>query len=222
MSILSDRQIEELCINPPDQALNVNTPAMIEPFVNASVREVLLMGEIPSGGFLIRKPMGSRKILSYGLSSFGYDVRLADEFKLFTNLNSTVVDPKKIDNQCLIDAEVKTDTDGAKYVILPPNSYILGRTMEYFTIPRDVMIVCVGKSTYARAGAIVNVTPIEPGFEGAVVIEISNATNLPLKIYAEEGCAQFLFFRGSEECRVSYADRSGKYQGQTGVTLPTV
>jgi dCTP deaminase len=158
------------------------------------------------------------KIISYGTSSMGYDVRLAEEFRIFSNVNSTVIDPKKFDERCLLVGELREDDDG-KYVILPPNSYLLGRTPEYFRIPRDIMVIAIGKSTYARAGAIVNVTPIEPGFEGTVVIEVSNSTPLPLKVYANEGIAQFVFFRG-DACETSYADRGGKYQGQRGVVLP--
>lgn len=162
------------------------------------------------------------RVISYGNSSYGYDVRLSEEFKLFTNLNSAVIDPKRFDEKCLIDAELKTDPNGDKYVILPPNSYLLGRTIEYFHIPRNVTVVAVGKSTYARAGAIVNVTPIEAEFQGNVVIEISNSTNLPLKIYANEGISQFLFFESDQECKTSYADRDGKYMHQTGVVLPRI
>lgn len=161
-------------------------------------------------------------VISYGTSSYGYDVSLSEEFKLFTNLNSAVIDPKRFDEACLVDAKVHTDETGDRYVILPPNSYLLGRTVEFFRIPRKVTVLAVGKSTYARAGAIVNVTPIESEFEGNVVIEISNSTNLPLKIYANEGIAQFLFFESDEECITSYADRKGKYMGQTGVTLSKV
>ena len=161
-------------------------------------------------------------VISYGTSSYGYDVSLSEEFKLFTNLNSAVIDPKRFDEACLADAKVHTDSTGDRYVILPPNSYLLGRTVEYFRIPRRVTVLAVGKSTYARAGAIVNVTPIESEFEGNVVIEISNSTNLPLKIYANEGIAQFMFFESDEDCLTSYADRKGKYMGQTGVTLPKV
>lgn len=163
----------------------------------------------------------TRRVLSYGLSSAGYDVRLADEFKIFSNANSSQIDPKNLDEGCLVDGVVKTDTDGARYVLLPPNSYLLGHTVETFDIPRDVMVVALGKSTYARAGAIVNVTPIEPGFRGSVVIEVSNSTPLPLRLYAGEGIAQFLFFR-SEPCLVSYDDRNGKYQDQQGLVLPKV
>lgn len=152
------------------------------------------------------------KILSYGTSSFGYDVTLSDEFRIFTNINSTIIDPLNFDEKCL--QEFKGDV-----CIIPPNSYILAVTREFFDIPRNVMVICVGKSTYARCGAIVNVTPIEPGFKGHVVIEISNATNLPMKIYANQGIAQFLFFESDEDCETSYADKGGKYQGQTGVTL---
>ena len=178
---------------------------MIDPFERHQVRE-----------------QSGERVISYGNSSYGYDVRLSEEFKLFTNINSAVIDPKRFDEKCLIDAELKVDPNGDKYVILPPNSYLLGRTIEYFRIPRNVTCVALGKSTYARAGAIVNVTPIEAEFEGNVVIEISNSTNLPLKIYANEGISQFLFFESNEDCETSYADRDGKYMGQTGVTLPKV
>lgn len=160
----------------------------------------------------VRLDGAQEKILSYGTSSFGYDVTLSDEFRIFTNINSSIIDPLNFDEKCL--QEFKGDV-----CIIPPNSYILAVTREYFDIPRNVMVVCVGKSTYARCGAIVNVTPIEPGFKGHVVIEISNATNLPLKIYANQGVAQFMFFESDEECETSYADKNGKYQGQTGVTL---
>ena len=152
------------------------------------------------------------KILSSGTSSFGYDVTLADDFRIFTNLNSGIIDPLNFDEACL--HPFKGDV-----CILPPNSYILGVTREYFRIPRNVMVVCVGKSTYARCGAIVNVTRSEHGVEGRGGIEISNATTLPMKIYANQGIAQFLFFESDEECETSYADKGGKYQGQTGVTL---
>lgn len=189
---------------------------MITPFNGELVRTVH-----GPAGFELDQRLSVRKIISKGLTSYGYDVTLADEFKLFTNINSTIVDPKRLDEKCLVDAKVQTDEEGARYVILPPNSYLLGRTVEYFRMPRDVLAVCLGKSTYARAGAIVNVTPIEPGFKGHVVIEISNSTNLPMKIYADEGISQFLFLRGNP-CLVSYADRGGKYQGQTGITLPKV
>ena len=155
------------------------------------------------------------KIISWGQSSFGYDVRLANEFKIFTNINSTVIDPLNYDAQCHIDHV-------GEYCIIPPNSYILGRTLEYFKIPRDIMVICLGKSTYARVGAIVNVTPIEAGFEGHVVIEISNSTPLPLKVYANMGISQFVFFKGDHSCEISYADRGGKYQGQTGVQTAIV
>lgn len=161
------------------------------------------------------------KIISYGLSSFGYDVRLADKVKIFSNANSVVIDPKAFDiEKSMLDAKVIENAD--KYVIIPPNSYALGHTMEYFNIPNDVSVICVGKSTYARAGVIINVTPIEAGFEGSVVIEISNATPLPVKVYLEEGIAQFIFFRASSRCRTSYGDRNGKYQGQTGIVPPKV
>jgi dCTP deaminase len=162
------------------------------------------------------------KLLSYGLSSAGYDVRLTEDVSLFTNINSTIIDPKNFDDRCLIKARVIKESNGIKYVILPPNSYLLGTTVEYFRIPRDVMVIAVGKSTYARSGVQVNVTPIEPGFEGNIVIEIANSTGLPVKIYIGEGVAQFIFHPLSEACTTSYADRGGKYQGQRGLQLPIV
>ena len=152
-------------------------------------------------------------VISYGLSSYGYDIRVADEFKVFTNINSTVVDPKNFDPRSFVD--VKADV-----CIIPPNSFALSRTLEYFRIPRDVLTVCVGKSTYARCGLIVNVTPFEPEWEGYVTLEISNTTPLPAKVYANEGIAQVLFFQSDEVCEVSYADKKGKYQRQQGLTLP--
>jgi dCTP deaminase len=152
-------------------------------------------------------------VISYGLSSYGYDIRVADEFKVFTNINSTVVDPKNFDNRSFVD--VKADV-----CIIPPNSFALAKTVEYFRIPRDVLTVCVGKSTYARCGLIVNVTPFEPEWEGFVTLEISNTTPLPAKVYANEGISQVLFFQSDEQCEVSYADKKGKYQKQQGLTLP--
>jgi dCTP deaminase len=152
-------------------------------------------------------------VISYGLSSYGYDIRVADEFKVFTNINSTVVDPKSFDARSFVD--VKADV-----CIIPPNSFALSKTVEYFRIPRDVLTVCVGKSTYARCGLIVNVTPFEPEWEGFVTLEISNTTPLPAKVYANEGIAQVLFFQSDETCEVSYADKKGKYQRQQGLTLP--
>lgn len=154
-----------------------------------------------------------KKVISYGLSSFGYDVTCGDEFKIFTNVNSAVVDPKNFDPNSFV--TVKT-TAKKPYIIIPPNSFALAVTREYFCIPRDVLTVCLGKSTYARCGIIVNVTPFEPEWEGYVTLEFSNTTPLPAKIYADEGCAQVLFFRGSVPCDVSYKDRSGKYMGQVG------
>ncbi|HBB41008.1 MAG: dCTP deaminase [Nitrospirae bacterium CG18_big_fil_WC_8_21_14_2_50_70_55] len=154
-------------------------------------------------------------VVSYGVSSYGYDTRVGDEFKIFTNVNSSIVDPKAFDPASFVD--IKTDV-----CIVPPNSFALAHTVEYFRIPRNVLAICLGKSTYARCGIIVNVTPFEPGWEGLVTIEISNTTPLPAKIYANEGIAQVLFFEADEACLVSYADRHGKYQGQTGVTLPRI
>lgn len=172
---------------------------MIEPFVEKQVKENAT-GE---------------KIISYGNSSYGYDARVSNEFKIFTNIDSAVVDPKQFSAQSFVDRT--TDV-----CIIPPNSFALARTVEYFRIPEDVLVICVGKSTYARCGIIVNVTPLEPGWEGHVTLEFSNTTPLPAKIYAFEGACQFLFFKGSEKCAVSYLDRQGKYMKQTGVTLPKV
>jgi dCTP deaminase len=152
-------------------------------------------------------------VISYGLSSYGYDLRVADEFKIFTNVNSTVVDPKSFDERSFV--TVRSDV-----CIVPPNSFALARSVEYFKIPREVLTICVGKSTYARCGIIVNVTPFEPEWEGFVTLEISNTTPLPAKIYANEGLCQILFFQSDEVCEVSYADRKGKYQSQTGIVLP--
>ncbi len=167
---------------------------MIEPFVESQVRE---------------------NVISYGVSSYGYDVRIADEYKIFTNLNSTIVDPKHFDPKSFVDFK-------GEVCIVPPNSFALGRTIEYFRIPRKTMTICVGKSTYARCGIITNVTPLEPCWEGYITLEVSNTTPLPAKIYSGEGIAQILFFESDEECLISYADKKGKYQGQTGVTLPKI
>lgn len=153
------------------------------------------------------------KIVSYGTSSYGYDVRCANEFKIFTNINSAIVDPKNFSEDSFFD--VNSDV-----CIIPPNSFALARTVEYFKIPRDTLVICLGKSTYARCGIIVNVTPLEPEWEGHVTLEFSNTTPLPAKIYANEGVAQMLFIQSDEVCETSYKDRGGKYQGQTGVTLP--
>ena len=165
---------------------------MIDPFVPGQVRD---------------------GVVSYGLSSFGYDIRVADEFKVFTDVHSVVVDPKAFDPRSFVDIQ-------GDHCIIPPNSFALARTLEYFRIPEDVLVVCVGKSTYARCGIIVNVTPLEPGWHGHLTLEISNTTPLPAKVYANEGLAQLLFFQGDEVPEVTYAQRAGKYQGQQGVTLP--
>ncbi len=165
---------------------------MIEPFVDKQVRD---------------------GVISYGLSSYGYDLRVANEYKIFTNVYSAVVDPKNFDSQSFVDFV-------GDVCIIPPNSFVLARSVEYFRIPRSVLTICLGKSTYARTGLIVNVTPFEPMWEGHVTLEISNTTPLPAKVYSNEGLAQVLFFEADEECEVSYADRKGKYQGQTGVTPP--
>ena len=167
---------------------------MIEPFVD---------NQIHSG------------VISYGLSSYGYDIRVANEFKIFTNINTTLIDPKLFDPRSFVDLK-------APVCIVPPNSFALARTVEYFRIPRDVLTVCLGKSTYARCGIIVNVTPFEPEWEGTATLEISNTTPLPAKIYADEGIAQVIFFQSDEVCGISYADRKGKYQAQRVVTLPKI
>ena len=169
---------------------------MIEPYVSHQISSV-----------------EEQRIVSYGTSSYGYDIRCSTEFKIFTNINAAVVDPKAFDESSFI------EFDG-EVCIIPPNSFVLARTIEYFRIPRNILTICVGKSTYARCGIIVNVTPFEPEWEGHVTLEFSNTTPLPAKIYANEGVAQVIFFEGEEECEISYKDRKGKYQGQTGVTLP--
>jgi dCTP deaminase len=162
------------------------------------------------------KPFSSKLIkkgVSYGLSSYGYDIRVADEFKIFTNVNSETIDPKRFSTDSFVDVK-------AKSILVPPNSFALGRSVEYFKIPRDVITICLGKSTYARCGIIVNVTPFEPEWEGHATLEISNTTPLPAKIYANEGIAQIIFLGADEICKVSYKDRKGKYQGQKFITLP--
>jgi dCTP deaminase len=193
---MNDKWIQRMS-NPNHRHFDAGTKPMIEPFASEQVRVT------DDGG----------KVISYGTSSYGYDARCADEFKIFTNINSAIIDPKDFDPKSFVD--FKGDV-----CIIPPNSFALARTVEYFRIPRGVLTVCVGKSTYARCGIIVNVTPLEPEWEGHVTLEFSNTTNLPAKIYAGEGCTQFLFFEGNEPCNVSYKERNGKYQGQTGVTLP--
>lgn len=169
---------------------------MIEPFEPGQVREA-----------------GGQRIVSYGTSSYGYDVRCSNEFKVFTNIESAIVDPKNFDESSFVNKV-------GDICVIPPNSFALARTVEYFRIPRNVLTICLGKSTYARCGIIVNVTPLEPEWEGHVTLEFSNTTPLPAKIYANEGVAQMLFFESDEACETSYRDRGGKYQGQQGVTLP--
>ena len=188
MSIKSDKWIRRMA----------QECGMIEPFEPGQVKEV-----------------DGRRIVSYGTSSYGYDIRCADEFKLFTNLNSTIVDPKEFDEKNFVDVK-------GEFVVIPPNSFALARTIEYFRIPRNVLTICLGKSTYARCGIIVNVTPLEPEWRGKITLEISNTTPLPAKIYANEGIAQILFLRCEEVCQTSYADKKGKYQDQKGLTLPFV
>jgi len=186
MSVKSDRWIRRM----------VEKHRMIEPFAPDQVRQI-----------------EGRRVISYGTSSYGYDVRCAPEFKVFTNINSAIVDPKQFDESSFVDMS-------GDVCIVPPNSFALARTVEYFRIPREVLTICVGKSTYARCGIIVNVTPLEPEWEGHVTLEFSNTTTLPAKIYANEGIAQMIFFESDEVCATSYKDRGGKYQGQRGVTLP--
>ncbi len=186
MAIKSDNWIRQM----------VEQHNMIDPFEPGQVREV-----------------AGHKIISYGTSSYGYDVRCSTEFKVFTNINSAIVDPKNFDESSFVDFD-------SEYCIIPPNSFALARTVEYFRIPRNVLTICLGKSTYARCGIIVNVTPLEPEWEGHVTLEFSNTTPLPAKIYANEGVAQVLFLESDDVCGASYRDRAGKYMGQTGVTLP--
>nr|WP_289111406.1 dCTP deaminase [uncultured Halomonas sp.] len=186
MTIKSDRWIRQMA----------EERGMIEPYVSHQVASV-----------------DEKRIVSYGTSSYGYDIRCSTEFKIFTNINAAVVDPKAFDASSFIEFH-------GEVCIIPPNSFVLARTIEYFRIPRNVLTLCVGKSTYARCGIIVNVTPFEPEWEGHATLEFSNTTPLPAKIYANEGVAQVIFFESEEECEISYKDRKGKYQGQTGVTLP--
>jgi len=186
MSIKSDRWIRRMA----------EQNAMIDPFEPRQVRDG-----------------GAGRIVSYGTSSYGYDVRCSNHFKIFTNINSAIVDPKAFVETSFVDVE-------SDVCVIPPNSFALASTVEYFRIPRNVLTICLGKSTYARCGIIVNVTPLEPEWEGHVTLEFSNTTPLPAKIYANEGVAQMLFLESDEECEISYRDRRGKYQGQTGVTLP--
>ncbi|WP_442891708.1 dCTP deaminase [Dissulfurispira sp.] len=173
------------------------------------IREMAQKGMIEP----FNKKQVRKGVISYGVSSYGYDMRIGDEFKIFTNINNTVVDPKNFDPKGFVD--YKGDV-----CIIPPNSFVLASSLEYFRIPRDVLVICLGKSTYARCGLVVNVTPLEPEWEGHVTIEISNTTPLPAKIYANEGIAQLLFLQAAEICEVSYKDKAGKYQAQKGITLP--
>jgi dCTP deaminase len=187
MSVCSDQWIRRMAVE----------RGMIEPFVDGQIKSN------DSGG----------RVISYGLSSYGYDLRVSNEFKVFTNVFGSVVDPKAFDDRSFVDME--TDV-----CVVPPNSFALARSVEYFRIPREVLTICVGKSTYARCGIIVNVTPFEPEWEGHVTLEISNTTPLPARIYANEGLAQVVFFQAEQICETSYADRAGKYMGQRGITIP--
>lgn len=196
MSILSDKQIGELC---------TGEEPMLSPFYRSSIKE----------------DFAGTKILSYGVSSYGYDATLAKKVYVFTNQNGTTIDPRKFSDDIYIEARILTDEDDLEYFILPPNSYALGYTNEYFKMPRNVTALCIGKSTYARSGLMINCTPIEAGWHGNVVLELANMCGLPIKVYINQGIAQFLFFSG-EDCITSYADRGGKYQNQTNITLPKV
>lgn len=212
--IKSDRWIRSQCIPSHLQLKRAdggNFKPMIEPFESGQVR----VKKPYSAEFDTDLLLNRGKIISYGTSSYGYDVRCAPEFKIFTNINSAIVDPKNFDERAFVGFS-------GDRCIIPPNSFILARSVEYLRIPRDVLVVCVGKSTYARVGIVCNVTPLEPEWEGHITLEFSNTTNLPAVMYANEGCAQLLFFQADSDdiCETSYADRGGKYQGQTGVTLP--
>lgn len=221
MTIKSDRWIKEKCIHPS----RLSMPATFGLHLKPDVTTPLLADNSPDWKPMISpfEPNLVRKVgegegssvISYGLSSFGYDIRCSRHFEIFTNINSAIVDPKNFDPKCLVAVE-------ADYILIPPNSFALARTVETFCIPRNVLAICLGKSTYARCGIIVNVTPLEPEWEGQLVLEFSNTTNLPAKIYANEGVAQLLFLESNEDCEVSYADRGGKYQNQTGVTRARV
>lgn len=200
MSILSDTEISELCI----PTTNESYRPMIQPFYAECIR------------------YNSTPVISYGLSSYGYDVTLSEDLRVFTNHNSTVINPKNIDKEELFYVPViKTGPEG-DYVILPPHSYMLGHTKENFIMPEDVTGICLGKSTYARSGILINATPIEAGWEGQIVIEIANITSIPAMVFVNEGIAQILFFKGSQKCATSYAQRDGKYMHQSGVTHATV
>lgn len=246
MTIKSDRWIKSRCIHPTrlklpnygivegedaEKVLHIPIDGvcdafkpMIFPFSPTSVRSrkrsmpadgEAYAGLMPQRNIRTGEVVTEDKIASYGVSSYGYDIRASTEWKVFTNINGTIVDPKAFNENCFV-------TMRGDSVIIPPNSFALARTVERFCIPRNVLTICLGKSTYARCGIIVNVTPLEPEWEGELVLEFSNTTPLPARIYANEGVAQLLFLQSDEDCEVSYADRGGKYQGQTGVTLPTV
>lgn len=212
-TIMSEEQKEDkLLFDPLIETINPITAEELDNW------EPMITPFIPTP----EKYLNNNRVLSFGISSYGYDVRLAKDLKIFTNINSAIIDCYDLNYECFVDANLKTDDKGNVYAILPPNSFMLGHTIEYFNIPRDVLVICMGKSTLARSGISINVTPIEPQFKGNVVIEIANMTNLPVKIYTDVGISQFMFFRGDEECIRSYADKGGKYQCQQGLTLPKV
>lgn len=230
MSALSDKTIRNLCEGREVGVLDIASGKasternlglclpMIEPYVGVQKRTMVVERQID--GATISDEV---KILSFGQSSMGYDVRVCREgLKLFTNAHGSVIDPRKPAADCYIAPHIHKNDESLEYFLIPPNSYALAPTPEYFRIPRDVIVICLGKSTYARSGVAINVTPIEPGFEGNVVIEIANQTNLPVMIYLDQGIAQFVFIKGDDECDVSYGDRDGKYMFQTGMTLSKV
>jgi dCTP deaminase len=226
-SMAQEEARKQQCMVPLTEEEKAAFRPMIEPFSPTLIREVFNQITKPMGGgpvpTMVTIPTNPYKIISRGLSSFGYDITLREDVRVFTNIHSTVIDPKNFDTACLSEVTVKYDDNGhGRYAILPPNSYMLGWSKEYFRMPRDVTGAFIGKSTYARVGCIVNCTPAEAGWEGNLVIELGNLTNSPMRIYVDEGIAQALFFQGSEECETSYADRGGKYQGQVGLTLAKV
>ncbi len=249
MSLLSDNRIRQLC-QPPvyvhrkdngvlesvsepfsisqiENLDNNNSIVYVEDAIINNQKDIIKYVEnwkpMISPAFReLQKELDQNKCCSYGPSSYGYDARLASDLRIFTNINSEVIDPYELNDSCYVKAEIRTDEKGRRYALLPPNSFMLGHSIEYFNIPRDVTVICLGKSTWARAGVTVLVTPLEAGWSGQVVIEIANTTTLPVKIYVEAGICQFLFFQSDDNCNVSYSDRSGKYQSQEGITLGKV